>query len=928
MAALNSNNTYFASCEPAGEAATKCTYDISGKTWTLQQDITLTGIDVVNACITLGPGETFDGGNYTILVHSAGQVNAKLYTSMADGEWPSIYREPGVFKILAGTNVGPKEAHDELNTDKCTIKNLCVDQSANTIIDWYHGGFIQDYQSNTGGLGIHFKNCITKRVRCSQAVGKYKSNNETSNNGSGGFTGGNYANGSLPKHNWNITYENCIVVWDANFDGIQDIVSTTDDGAGVGTDDWTMDKNPWLSPFTEKVHARTFYVEGGLGGWNTGNNRPQDVDSGIRQITAIGCISYVEVDNTTTFAEKLFGTRHNLDSLKLYSGGNTGRGANAFFGRGLNLEDSGFTGNPATNAPQQNAAGAQKMFDCQVVVRDLSKPGSNLEFNKGTLLKNGEIDFGVINGVSTNEIQWPYTKSGQFGNTYTGEPTDIWAWEWRARWNNKEWLQNNFNYENSGQSNHLREKRPWLDWAKGTIATPELVRTISFTKFKSSSNFFNLMPPTAEEALVEAAAAAQALVADAAETKAITLSISTANITSIKAMVPGSTNNGKASASAAGGNTLRSIMDTAGTGPEKRKRRRAALKLMFAQSTFSAVTKMVFEKADLVLPAAFDASKVLVIKAGQTFVIGDLSDNEGFYSVLDDGEKVSYTISDDSTVTFTRNDVGDNEQYDLSGGDVINVDKVTAGTLDSSGNGHLEPGDIVGIDGRDFFIGSVGDGGGSGSGGDPYVYPINSSVPVKLPNKRANYRMFEQGNNYINVEVKRATQDHRDRMLSYAEMITHETHNIVCDGFFYHKAFISAEGHTLLIDYMSKKMSCSAGALDFFTIKQIKKKFTEGEFGDDCKCMKIAWKTKEGKKIHAEIMFFPNPHIENGINVIPETTRGSTGLIVTNYKPKLMKLPSITTLKYDKLHRRLANTKNVFQKKAIKGKNEKWHLKK
>jgi len=438
----------------------------------------------------------------------------------------------------------------------------------------------------------------------------------------------------------------------------------------------------------------------------------------------------------------------------------------------------------------------------------------------------------------------------------------------------------------------------------------------------------NVVSNTVLEGLHPAvAAAAQAAVADAAESKAITL-ISTANITGIKAMVPGSINNGKAFASPTGGNTLRSIMDTEGTGEEKRNRRRAALKLMFAQSTFSAVKMMVFEKADLVLPAAFDASKVLVIKAGQTFVIGDLSDNEGFYSVLDDGEKVSYTISDDSTVTFTRNDVSDNEQYDLSGGNVINVDKVTIGTLDSSGNGHLRPGDIVGIDGRDFFIGSVGDGGGSGSGGDPYVYPINSSVPVKLPNKRANYRMFEQGNNYINVEVKRATQDHRDRMLSYAEMITHETHNIVCDGFFYHKAFISAEGHTLLIDYMSKKMSCSAGALDFFTIKQIKKKFTEGEFGDDCKCMKIAWKTKEGKKIHAEIMFFPNPHIENGINVIPETTRGSTGLIVTNYKPKLMKLPSITTLKYDKLHRRLANTKNVFQKKAIKGKNEKWHLKK
>jgi hypothetical protein len=72
-------------------------------------------------------------------------------------------------------------------------------------------------------------------------------------------------------------------------------------------------------------------------------------------------------------------------------------------------------------------------------------------------------------------------------------------------------------------------------------------------------------------------------------------------------------------------------------------------------------------------------------------------------------------------------------------------------------------------------------------------------------------------------------------------------------------------------------------------------------------------------------MFFPNPHIENGINVIPETTKKSTGLIVTNYKPKLMAIPSISTEKYNKLWKRLKGAKDKFQQKSIKGKNEKWH---
>ena len=73
-------------------------------------------------------------------------------------------------------------------------------------------------------------------------------------------------------------------------------------------------------------------------------------------------------------------------------------------------------------------------------------------------------------------------------------------------------------------------------------------------------------------------------------------------------------------------------------------------------------------------------------------------------------------------------------------------------------------------------------------------------------------------------------------------------------------------------------------------------------------------------------MFFPNPHIENGINIIPSTLKKSTGLIVDNYKPKLMELPSLTKKKFNKLHRRLAKSKNRYQNLSIKSKNEKWHF--
>ena len=186
--------------------------------------------------------------------------------------------------------------------------------------------------------------------------------------------------------------------------------------------------------------------------------------------------------------------------------------------------------------------------------------------------------------------------------------------------------------------------------------------------------------------------------------------------------------------------------------------------------------------------------------------------------------------------------------------------------------------------------------------------------------------MFEQGDNYINVEVGKATDEHKQRMFNYATQITPVTHNIVMDGYFYQKAFISAEGHKLTIDYATKKANCDESAKNFFTIKQSKKHFDCGEFKEHANNWMIGWTTKENKKIQVQLMFFPNPHIENGINVIPSTLKNSTGLIVENFKPKLMELPSLTTEKFGKLHRRMKKAKRVHQKMSIKGKNEKWHF--
>ena len=92
--------------------------------------------------------------------------------------------------------------------------------------------------------------------------------------------------------------------------------------------------------------------------------------------------------------------------------------------------------------------------------------------------------------------------------------------------------------------------------------------------------------------------------------------------------------------------------------------------------------------------------------------------DEGFYSVLGDGE--TFTVDTiNATLTFTRNDdINDNEIYTVSTTNwsdvIINSDGVTNGTFTGNNtDGTLLPDHSVSIDGRVFIIGSIADGGES-----------------------------------------------------------------------------------------------------------------------------------------------------------------------------------------------------------------------
>ena len=341
---------------------------------------------------------------------------------------------------------------------------------------------------------------------------------------------------------------------------------------------------------------------------------------------------------------------------------------------------------------------------------------------------------------------------------------------------------------------------------------------------------------------------------------------------------------------------------------------------------------MVVDKDDIGLGKKFIKSKVLIVKAGETFDVEDLSQNEGFYSTLNTSESFSVKLKN-TTATFTRtDDSAGNELYYLSVTDnnfdklVMNTDGVTGTFRKNNVDGTLKPDDELILDGRRFVISSVADGGAAGSGGDPYIYPINSNVPVKLPDKTAFYRMFEQGNNFINVSVEKASLEHQQRMKDFVKKVAPNAKNVVTDGFFYKYCFIRTEGHEFIMDYSTKNIYTSEEDMLFFNIKQTVEMFDCGEFKEAAVNYQISWMTNTGDKIVTQLLFFRNPHMENGIKVIPETTFRSTGLIVENYKPELMELPELTTAKYSKIWRDLYKTKNKYQNKNIKEKNEKWYF--
>ena len=213
---------------------------------------------------------------------------------------------------------------------------------------------------------------------------------------------------------------------------------------------------------------------------------------------------------------------------------------------------------------------------------------------------------------------------------------------------------------------------------------------------------------------------------------------------------------------------------------------------------------------------------------------------------------------------------------------------------------------------------------------DPYIYPMRSSIPVKLPDAEACYRLYQSNKTFINAEVAIATKEHGNRMMGFVEKLGYETNDVIADGYFFSKFFIADGKNKMVVDLREKSFSLLEGSdKHFFHLSENNNNAGNKDWNGKAKNVVVEWVTEEGNQMKATVSFFANPHIENGISLsVSNLPQKALGLCVSNYRPKLMRIPSLTTEKHGKIARQVKKSRNPFQKIAIQSNREKWIMKK
>ena len=207
--------------------------------------------------------------------------------------------------------------------------------------------------------------------------------------------------------------------------------------------------------------------------------------------------------------------------------------------------------------------------------------------------------------------------------------------------------------------------------------------------------------------------------------------------------------------------------------------------------------------------------------------------------------------------------------------------------------------------------------------GDPYVYPMRAPVPVKLPNRAASYCLYQSEKTFINADVRCATAEHQARMLQFVKDLGRETKRVIADGYFFSKFFVydGSRDAQLMIDLRQRTMEAQGDHA--FTISESTHPHGTRDWGGVARNVLIEWPVDQ-TVMSLTVSFYTNPHIENGISLSVESLPANAiGLLVHNYKPKLMRLRSLTTTD-TQIIQRLGKAQKIMHLKDIKSRAEIW----
>lgn len=161
--------------------------------------------------------------------------------------------------------------------------------------------------------------------------------------------------------------------------------------------------------------------------------------------------------------------------------------------------------------------------------------------------------------------------------------------------------------------------------------------------------------------------------------------------------------------------------------------------------------------------------------------------------------------------------------------------------------------------------------------GDPYIYPYfgtKSGLPIKLPDLDAYYTMYQSADVSVYAHVKQASREHKERMIEYVEMLKATNcvspdilvTSVETDGFFFREVYVVKKGNEpLYIDLHEERGKA-----------QEKKVYKTGQFCEPCQYMCIPL----NECLFLNIMFFENPHLENGMELVGDIPQNATGILV------------------------------------------------